>query len=211
MPWRKFWLWQVRNCFVGFVVKRRSQLMHNTCIRPCIFSREGFVVFTINSEIFARVLFSNKVIMKWRNHCSLLIYVNHALFTIFSVANMSFNAIRENKILVKFFGFIVPFLHWWMDHWRNSFAVLSIIERWKRMNIYLQNPTPVSLPGFVAYLIEDKADNQKNAILAPLVVSHDPGITVSREPNIHSGSFNNSKRFSTDVAFNMVCSIAKSR
>ena len=33
-------------------------------------------------------------------------------------------------------------------------------------------------------------DDQKNAILAPLIDCHDPGIIVSREPNIHSGSFN---------------------
>ena len=31
-------------------------------------------------------------------------------------------------------------------------------------------------------------DDQKNAILAPLVDYHDPGRTVSREPNIHYGS-----------------------
>ena len=33
--------------------------------------------------------------------CRLLIYVNHALVANFNVANMSFNAIRENKILAK--------------------------------------------------------------------------------------------------------------
>ena len=38
--------------------------------------------------------------------------------------------------------------------------------------------------------------NKKNAILAPLIDSHDPGRTVSMESNICSGSFNNAKRFS---------------
>ena len=33
--------------------------------------------------------------------CRLLIYVNHALVANFNVAIMSFNAIRENKILAK--------------------------------------------------------------------------------------------------------------
>ena len=33
----------------------------------------------------------------------LQIEVNHALVAIFNVANMSFNAIRENRILAKFF------------------------------------------------------------------------------------------------------------
>ena len=32
---------------------------------------------------------------------------------------------------------------------------------------------------------------QKNIILAALVDCHDPGKIVSREPNTHSGSFNN--------------------
>ena len=38
-------------------------------------------------------------------------------------------------------------------------------------------------------------DDQKNAILAPLMECHDPGRTVSREPNIHSGSLNNAESF----------------
>ena len=37
----------------------------------------------------------------------LLIYVYYALVANFSVANMSFNAIRENKILAKISGFTV--------------------------------------------------------------------------------------------------------
>ena len=36
-----------------------------------------------------------------RSICRLLIYVNHALVANFNVADMSFNAIRENKILMK--------------------------------------------------------------------------------------------------------------
>ena len=39
--------------------------------------------------------------------CRLLIYVNHALVANFNVANMSFNAIRENKILAKISEFTV--------------------------------------------------------------------------------------------------------
>ena len=35
--------------------------------------------------------------------------------------------------------------------------------------------------------------HQKNVILAPFIHCHDPGRTVSREPNIHSGSFNNAE------------------
>ena len=49
----------------------------------------AYILFTVNSEIFARVLFSrnfgytkfheNKILAKCRNHCRLLIYVNHDL------------------------------------------------------------------------------------------------------------------------------------
>ena len=39
--------------------------------------------------------------------CRLLILVNHALVAIFNVANMSFYALRENKILGKISGFTV--------------------------------------------------------------------------------------------------------
>ena len=39
--------------------------------------------------------------------CRLVILVNHALVTNFDVANMSFNAIRENKVLAKISGFTV--------------------------------------------------------------------------------------------------------
>ena len=41
------------------------------------------------------------------SHCRFLIYVSHALVAIFNVANMSFNAIRENKILAKISEFTV--------------------------------------------------------------------------------------------------------
>ena len=40
-------------------------------------------------------------------------------------------------------------------------------------------------------------DDQKNVIIEPLVDCHDSGEIVSREPNMHSGSFNNA-----DVSFN---------
>ena len=68
---------------------------------------------TVNSEIFARVLFSrNFVYAKFREKqnpremakslCCLLIKVNRAIVAIFNVASMSsLNAIRENKILAK--------------------------------------------------------------------------------------------------------------
>ena len=39
--------------------------------------------------------------------CRLLIYVNHGLVANFSVTNMAFNAIRQNKIFTKIFGFTV--------------------------------------------------------------------------------------------------------
>ena len=44
--------------------------------------------------------------------------------------------------------------------------------------------------------------DQNNAILAPLIHFHDPSRTVSREPNIHSGIFNNAEQFSVEVSFN---------
>ena len=39
--------------------------------------------------------------------CSLLMKVNHAKFANFNVTNMSFNTIRENKILAKISEFTV--------------------------------------------------------------------------------------------------------
>ena len=39
--------------------------------------------------------------------CRLVILVNHALVTNFDVANMSFNVIRENKVLAKISGLTV--------------------------------------------------------------------------------------------------------
>ena len=66
---------------------------------------------TVNSEIFARVLLSRsftygkvREIKYSRNgeiNCHLLMKVNHAIVANFNVANMSFKAIRENKILMK--------------------------------------------------------------------------------------------------------------
>ena len=49
-------------------------------------------------------------IKSWRNSeiiLSLLIKVNHAFVAIFNVANTSFNAILENKILTKISEFSV--------------------------------------------------------------------------------------------------------
>ena len=54
-------------------------------------------------------------------------------------------------------------------------------------------------------------DDQMNVILVPLIDCHDPGRTVSREPNIHSGSFNNAEQFSIYVSFNTFYSKAKYR
>ena len=59
-------------------------------------------------------------------------------------------------------------------------------------------------------------NDKKKAMLASLIECHDPGRTVSREPNIHSGSFNNAEQFSINVIMflsilNMFYSIAKSR
>ena len=63
------------------------------------------------------------------------------------------------------------------------------------------------------YVFERHFDGtyQKNAILAPFIDCHDPGRTVSRELNIHSGSFNNAEQFSINVSFNTFYSKAKSR
>ena len=73
---------------------------------------------TVNSESFARVLFSQNLAYakfrekknpreKLKSLCRLLISVNHSLVANFSVKNMSFNAIREHKILEKISGFTV--------------------------------------------------------------------------------------------------------
>ena len=69
----------------------------------------------VNSEIFARDLFSrnfayakfreNKILVKWWNHS----FIYHVINTNFYVANMSFNAILENKILAKISEFTVCF------------------------------------------------------------------------------------------------------
>ena len=70
-----------------------------------------------------------------------------------------------------------------------------------RLDIFIFKTIPSVILRFVAYLIKSNAlndlcsktfeihfdsDNQKNAILAPLIDCHDPGRSVSREPNIHS-------------------------
>ena len=65
---------------------------------------------TVSSDIFASFIFAkfleNKVLAKWRNQfCRLLIYMYY--LRILSVANMSFNAYRENKILSEISEFTV--------------------------------------------------------------------------------------------------------
>ena len=70
---------------------------------------------TVNSEIFARVLIlrnshirvSRKLNSGAKSLCCLLMEVNHALVANFNVANMSFDAIRENKVLAKISGLTV--------------------------------------------------------------------------------------------------------
>ena len=44
-------------------------------------------------------------------------------------------------------------------HWRNSFAVLFIIERWMRLDIFSSKSYPSVIPGFVACQIKDNALN----------------------------------------------------
>ena len=77
-----------------------------------------FINVTVDSEIFAKVLFSrnfayakfceNKTLAKWQNHS--VVYRYRYIMPksrISNVANMPFNAIRENKILAKISGFTV--------------------------------------------------------------------------------------------------------
>ena len=71
------------------------------------------------------------------------------------------------------------------------------------------NPSVIARDRCISNLIHDRGS--KECDFSTFDVCHDPGVSVSREPNTHSGSFNNSKRFSTDVAFNTFYSIAKSR
>ena len=63
-----------------------------------------------------------------------------------------------------------------------SVSVLFIIKRWMRLNILSSKPYASVIPWFDC---------------------HDPCRSVSREPNIHSGSFNNAEQFSFDVSFNI--------
>ena len=55
------------------------------------------------------------------------------------------------------------------------------------------------------------SDNQKNVILAHLIDCHDLGRIVSKDPNMHSGFFNNAEQFSMDVSFITFYSKAKKR
>ena len=49
--------------------------------------------------------------------------------------------------------------------------------------------------GSCVFEIPFDGEDQKNAILAPLIDYHDPDKTVSKESNIQSGSFNNAEQF----------------
>ena len=68
---------------------------------------------TVNSEIFATVLISRnfreiKTLAKWQNHSVVYWYMYiMPRSRIPNVANMPFNAIRENKILAKISEFTV--------------------------------------------------------------------------------------------------------
>ena len=73
---------------------------------------------TVNSEFFARVLFSrnfayakfceNKTLAKWQNHSDVYWYTYiMPKSRISNVANMSLNAIRDNKDLAKISEFTV--------------------------------------------------------------------------------------------------------
>ena len=55
------------------------------------------------------------------------------------------------------------------------------------------------------------SDDRKNAVLSPLIDCYVTSRIVSREPNTHSGSFNNAEQFSIDVSFNTFYSITKNR
>ena len=54
-------------------------------------------------QVFSKINFSRNAEIT----LSFMIYVNHALVAIFSVTNMYFYAIHENKILAKMFWFTV--------------------------------------------------------------------------------------------------------
>ena len=74
-----------------------------------------FTLNTVNSELFARNLFSrnfayakfheSKILAK--SLCYLLMKVNHVIVMNIYVSNMSFNAVRKNKILAKMSEFTV--------------------------------------------------------------------------------------------------------
>ena len=66
------------------------------------FSR-GFL-FPRNLSSFAKIKNPPEMAMSLSR---LLMYLNHALVANFNVANMSFNAIRENKIIAKISEFTV--------------------------------------------------------------------------------------------------------
>ena len=60
-------------------------------------------------------------------------------------------------------------------------------------------------------VFERHFDDDDQNILAPLIYCHDPGRTVLREPNKHSGYFNNAEEFSIDVLLNTFNTTAKKR
>ena len=72
---------------------------------------------TVNSKIFAMFFFSrnfayakfleNYTSQNGESLCHLLMKINHVIVVNFYVANMSFNAIQENKFLAKISEFTV--------------------------------------------------------------------------------------------------------
>ena len=112
----------LKECLKKLIMKRVS--VDNKSMKnypACNKLKNDFVnvisTIIVNSEIFARVLFSRKFAYAkfleknsrdtGRSLCRLLIYVNHALVLNFNIANMSFNANPEIKILAKISEFTV--------------------------------------------------------------------------------------------------------
>ena len=79
------------------LVSGRSQFWENLTDTAHVLRKSD----TVNSEIFARIFFSETSHMRntremAKLYCHLLMKVNHIIVKYFYSANMSFNAIREN-------------------------------------------------------------------------------------------------------------------
>ena len=91
-----------------------------SCIIPIVM--ECVTLSTVNSEIFARILFSrNFAYAEFRENknprkivktlCLYLMKANHIKVANFYLANMPFNATRENKILANIYEVTVYACH----------------------------------------------------------------------------------------------------